>query len=113
MRTTVERRQEIIEILCQKRFLRVEYLMSYFNVSRNTILRDIEILTVSYPITTQQGKYNGGIYIAEGYYIGKQYLTDEQENLLKELTGTVNEEQAKILQSIISKFARPETGGRK
>ena len=53
-------------------------------------------------------------YVAEGYYIGKQYLTDEQEKVLQELTGTVNEEQAKILQSIISKFGSPtRMGGRK
>jgi chromosome segregation protein len=40
----------------------------------------------------------------------KQYLTDEQEHLLKELTGTVNAEQAAILNSIIKKFS---IGGRK
>ena len=107
MVTALERRQEIIEILCQKRTVKANYLATYFDVSVRTIIRDIEILTLSYPITTKTGKYESGIYLADGYYIGKQYLTDEQEKLLKELTGTVNESQAKILQQIISKFGNP------
>lgn len=106
MRAT-ERRKLILEIICERRFETASKLAEEFNVTVRTIYNDVLELSLSYPIYTKQGEY-GGIYIAEGYYIGRQYLTDEQKNLLNELTGTVNEEQAKILQSIISKFARPE-----
>ena len=107
MRTANERRQEIIEILCEKRFVKSDYLAEIFGVSRQTICSDIAILTASYPLETKEGK-TGGVYLADGYYIGKQYLTDEQENVLRELTGTVNESQAMILQSILSKFGKPK-----
>ena len=102
-----ERRERIIEILCMKRYAPISYLCSELNVCKRTILRDILELSLSYPIYTKEGKY-GGIYIEEGYRLNKkEYLTDEQEKLLKELTGTVNESQAKILQQIISKFGNP------
>ena len=103
-----ERRQQILEVLCQRRYEKAENLAFEFNVSKRTIYSDILELSLSYPVYTQDGKYGGGIYIEEGYYIGKQYLTDEQKNLLEQLTGKVNGNQAKILESIISKFARPE-----
>ena len=108
MRTANERRQEMIELLCERRYETLTNLANYFSVSKQTICSDISILTLSYPLETKAGRYDGGVYVAEGYYIGKQYLTDEQKELLEELTGTVNSSQAKILQSIISKFARPE-----
>lgn len=111
MITAMERRQEIIELLCEKRHLTAEFLAEKFKVTRQTIYSDISILTLSYPIDVKRGKETGGIYIAEGYYLGKQYLTDEQKNLLINLKGTVSEEQAIILQSIINKFARPNLGG--
>ena len=104
---SLERRKEMIEYLCQVRHTTYEKLCYHFAVSLKTVKRDILELTLSYPIITKQGKYGGGIYIADGYYLGRQYLTDEQEKLLKELTGTVNENQAKILQQILSKFGNP------
>ena len=114
MRTANERRQEMIELLCERRHETLTNLADYFNVSKQTVCSDIAILTLSYPLETKCGRHDGGVYVAEGYYIGKQYLTDEQEKVLQELTGTVNEEQAKILQSIISKFGSPtRMGGRK
>jgi predicted DNA-binding transcriptional regulator YafY len=105
-----ERRKQIIEALCSRRYEKIENLAFEFSVTKRTIKNDIAELSLSYPIYTKPGKYDGGIYVADGYYIGKQYLTDEQENLLKELTDTVNAEQAAILNSIIKKFSM---GGRK
>lgn len=104
--SAIERRKQIIELLCQRRHDTAENLSFEFNVSKKTIYRDVLELSLSYPIYIEQG-YQGGIYIAEGYYLDKQFLTNEQENLLRELTGTVNESQAKILQQILSTFGNP------
>ena len=102
-----ERREQIVELICMKRYVTISELIRKLNVSKSTILRDITELSLSYPIYTKDGR-NGGIYIEEGFRLNKkEYLSDEQENLLKELTGTVNESQAKILQQILSTFRNP------
>mgnify|MGYP000990665264 CR=1 FL=1 len=62
MVTANERRQEIIEILSDRRFEKIENLMSEFDVSRSTIKCDIEVLSLSYPVYSVSG--NGGGILA-------------------------------------------------
>lgn len=105
MQSALERRQEIIEYLCQVRSTNLMVLCSKFEVSRTTIYRDLAYLTSSYPIFTQQG--NGGcVYIQEGYYLHKKYLSTEQQELLERLKSSVGKEDAETLESIIQKFGR-------
>lgn len=108
----LERRQRIIELLCQRRYDTYENLAFEFSISKTTIYRDILELSLTYPIFTERGQ-DGGVYIAEGYYLSKQYLSDEQKDLLELLKSRVNKNQVKILQSIINKFAVPNKKGGK
>lgn len=70
---TLERRDRIIEILCEKRFVTTEYLIRELEAARSTICNDILELSLSYPIYTKKGT-GGGIYIAKGFYRDKDYL---------------------------------------
>ena len=101
----LERRQAILELLCERRFEKVENLAFEFSVNECTIRRDIQELSLSYPIYTKTGTY-GGVYIADDYYLGKQYLKSEEKDLLELLKSAVGDDQRKILESIIRKFGR-------
>ena len=79
-------------------------------MSTRTIKRDILELTLSYPIRTVSGKYHSGVYVADDYYYGKQYLSDEQLDLIISLKSKVDDDQQKILESIVKKFGRVKEG---
>jgi hypothetical protein len=57
----------------------MENLATELAVSKRTIRRDIEILSAFYPIYTQPGKYNGGIYVMEGFSMERMYMSDAAE----------------------------------
>ena len=101
-----ERRQALLEYLCEVRHSTTENLAFQFSVSESTIRRDILELSLSYPVYTVCGKYDGGVYIANDYYIGKQYLTEEQLEFLLSLKSQVGDDQRRILDSIVKKFGK-------
>jgi len=105
MQSALERRQEILEYLCQCRSTTRPILASKFNVTTKTIDRDLLVLTCSYPIFTQQGE-GGGVYVQDGYYLNKQYLNNEQQQYLESLKANSSENDLKIIESIISSFGR-------
>lgn len=107
MRTANERRQQILEILSDRRETTREALATEFGVSTRTIERDIVELTCSAPIFTMQGG-GGGIRVADGWYIGRRYLRNDQEELLLELMNGLQPEQQKTMQSILDAFAKPK-----
>lgn len=107
MQSALERRQLILEALSDRRFETRESLAAEFGVSTRTIERDIEILTCSAPIYTVQGG-GGGIRVADGWYIGRRYLHSDQEALLRELMDGLQPDQQKVMQSILSAFAKPK-----
>ena len=103
--TATERRQEILDLLLAKRFVSAEELRLRFKVSQPTIRTDIEVLTISYPIEVQMGP-GGGYYVEDGYHLGKQYLSEEQESVLRELAATTLDDKTRAtLNSILDKFA--------
>lgn len=104
MRSTCERRQSILEYLCECRFDTIDNLMSEFGVSRSTIKRDIEILSLSYPLETKKGT-GGGVYVAEGYFLGRKYLSDKQTELLEEICVTLSGERYDLMQTILKQFS--------
>lgn len=101
-----ERRQAILEELCVRRFEKVENLAFEFSVTERTIRNDILELSLSYPIYTQQGRYDGGVYIAEDYFLGKQYLKPSQQELLERLSSTLVGDDLRMLQSILKQFGK-------
>lgn len=102
-----ERRQEIIRALCKRRYETIDNLAFEYGVSRRTIRYDIEELAVSHPIVTVQGN-GGGVKVLDDYYLGKEYLKSDQQNLLEELLSTLSDEQAAIINSILKTFAFPK-----
>lgn len=101
-----ERRQALLELLCERRHEKIENLAFQFNVSERTIRNDVLELSLSYPIYTMSGRYNSGVYVSDDYYLGKLYLSEEQQNLLESLMSKCNPEETKTMQSIIERFGR-------
>ena len=102
----IERRQAILEVLCERRFEKIDNLALEFGVHRNTILNDILELSLSYPIHTKTGRHDGGVYIADNYYIGKQYFSDVELQTIISLMGKADDDQKKVLSGIINKFGK-------
>ena len=113
---TAERRYEIMKILCRRRYETIRNLASEFGVSRRTVQRDIEVLSGTEPIYTQFGKYGGGVYVVDGYYMDRMYMTDDELAVLQKLYVSMNEEKAlltaeekNLLKLIISQYSKPKT----
>ncbi len=109
MQAATERRQLMLEYLCEVRSTTRSKLMQEFKVSKNTVDRDLQILMCSYPIETSRGT-GGGVRIAEGYSLGLKYMSPVQIDLLKRLSETVAGEELAILQGIIKKYSNPIAG---
>ena len=105
--TTLERRKQIIEMLCERREMTVPVLADILGVSHRTIQRDVLELSLSYPIYQQSGKH-GGICVDEHYYLNKQYLSEEQALALQMAIENAPEESRSALLSILTKFQRPK-----
>ena len=117
---TAERRREIIKILCRRQHETMSNLASELGVSTRTIQRDIDILSLSEPIYTQSGKYNGGVYIVEGYSLDQMFMTETELQVLNKLyitsidtTTLLTMDERKILHEIISQYSKPQTYKRK
>ena len=82
---SAERRREIIKCLCRRRHETIANLAFEFGVSERTVRRDIEVLSLTEPIYTKTGRYYGGVYVMEGYYVNNMYLPEEEIDLLKKI----------------------------
>ncbi len=104
--TANERRMAILDALCERRQDKVCNLAFEFDVSERTIQRDIENLSCSYPIYTTQGN-GGGVYMVDGYRMGKKYLTEKQEALLEKLAIRLTGDEFQTMQEILKTFKGP------
>lgn len=107
MSSPIERRQMILEYLSDNRQSSYRELAEHFGVSKNTIVNDIAELTLSAPIETIAGN-GGGIRVADGWYLSRRYLHSDQEQLLRDLMDGLQPDQQKVMQSILSAFAKPK-----
>ena len=117
---TAERRNEILWILCRRRHETIENLASELAVSKRTIRRDIDVLSMTYPIYTQTGKYNGGVYVMDGFFLERMYMNDTELNVLKKIyiisqndNSLLTKQELSILNSIISTYSKPAKWERK
>ena len=106
MQSAVERRQQLLETISDRRHETIEHLAAEFNVSRRTIERDITVLSCSYPIVTENWR-GGGVRAMDGWYVSRRYLHDDQEALLRSLLPGLQQDQQKLMESILSAFAKP------
>lgn len=101
----VERRQQILELLCQRRKDTMQNLAAELGVSERTIRRDIEILTRSYPLETVCGRYGGGVRVADWYHLDRQRMSPRQTALLRRLAADLRGEDLEVMEQILLKFA--------
>ena len=104
--TATERRQEIMNALIQRRHETVACLAAEFGVSERTILRDIEELSLRYPLETQTGP-QGGIRLASWFRPGRKVLSREQIEAVREAARFLEGEKKQALLSILTQFTAP------
>lgn len=100
-----ERRQLILDLLCQRRKETIPNLAAELGVSERTIRRDIEMLTLRYPIETACG----GMAAASGWRTGinkaARRLTPRQTALLRRLAAGLQGEDLEDMKQILAQFA--------
>ena len=78
----IDRLLGITMILLNKKIATAKELSSYFEVSERTIQRDIDSISLAgIPVYASRGK-DGGYSILENYKLNKNFLTDNEINLL-------------------------------
>ena len=107
----INRMFEIIYILMDKKQVTANALATHFGVSRQTICRDIDTLSVAgIPICTQKGK-GGGISLLPDFVLNKSLLSEqEQREILSALQGLSNVKTAEtehVLQKLSTIFNKP------
>lgn len=103
--SAVERRQQLLELLCQRRKETIPNLAAELGVCERTIRRDIETLTLHYPIETVCGRYGGGVKMADWYYLSRRRLTPRQAALLRRLAADLQGEDLEDINQILVQFA--------
>ena len=106
MQNTTERRQQILEYISDRRHVTMQEIVDEFQISMSTAKRDIQVLACSYPLITENWR-GGGIRAMDGWYFGRRYLRPEQEALLRDLLPGLQPEQQRLMQGILTSFAKP------
>ncbi len=106
MKMKIDRLIGILTILLQNEKTTAPELARHFEVSRRTILRDIDALAMAgIPITATRGA-DGGIAIIDGYKINKGILTsDELQNLVAALKSLDSVSSQSNFTNIMAKLA--------
>ena len=99
-----ERRRHLIKVLFRRERDTMDNLAAEFGVSRRTILRDLEVLSLEYPIVTKMGRYGGGVSIAFESIRKAKRLSSDQTELLFRLLPTLAGKDRQILQTILDDF---------
>ena len=99
------RHQQIINLLCQRRSDTVQNLAAELGVCERTIRRDIEELTLTYPLETVRGRYGGGVRMADWYFQDRPKLSPKQTALLKRLAVGLHGEDLDEMTQILARFA--------
>lgn len=112
----VERRLEIIKILCRRRHEKMSNLALEFGVSLRTIQRDIDEISTAIPIYIKTGRYEGGVYVVEGYYLDNMYMKENELAVLEKLKNYflyddkkfLNCCEIQILNKLIENYRKPK-----
>jgi predicted DNA-binding transcriptional regulator YafY len=113
---TAERRNEILKLLCRRRYETISNLAFEFGVSDRTIRRDIEVLSLTEPIYTQSGRYGGGVYVMDGYHMNRMYMSERELGLLHKIYDfasiqekcTLTKDELTVFKRIIEDYSKPE-----
>lgn len=114
-----ERRAEILKILCRRRYETISVLAAEFNVSERTIRRDIESLSLTAPLYTKTGRYEGGVYILGDYTMDRIYFKPSEEELIQKIVHDTEENgycklntvELASLKKLLSLYSKPHKKG--
>jgi predicted DNA-binding transcriptional regulator YafY len=98
-----ERQAEIIRILMGRKTETVPRLARELGVSKNTIYRDISLLSIDYPISTKQGN-TGGVSLEDYNHPHKNLFSQEQQRVLTELLSVADKYQVKVLKGLLAAY---------
>lgn len=107
-----ERRPRIMKILFRRKRETISNLALEFGVSERTIRRDIEILSLTEPIYTLQGRYDGGVYVIEDSKPEVKYFDEAETTLIKKLIGqagtpyTIDKSEVEILKNLLATYSK-------
>ena len=104
---------DIVHILMHNESVTAPELAEKFNVSKRTIYRDIDTLSLSgIPVYTEQGK-GGGISLLPEYILNKALLSEQEQNeiltALHGLSKIKTDETNEVLQKVSTFFNKPVT----
>jgi predicted DNA-binding transcriptional regulator YafY len=104
----IERLFRIIYYLLDKKNVTAKELADYLEVSKRTVFRDIDILSLS-GIPVYAGKGNkGGIRLMDNFVLNKSVITEREQNeilsALQGLSTVKTEETEQVLQKLSSFF---------
>ena len=107
----ISRLLETVHILLDKKRVTARELAEHFGVSRQTIVRDIDTLSMAgIPIYAERGK-GGGISLLPNFVLNKSILSEqEQKEILSALHGLANlrtDDTNRILQKLSTIFNSP------
>ena len=74
------RRRKIMKYLYENKNDTISNIANRFCVSKRTIQRDIEVLSLYEPIYTRSGRYGGGVYVMEDYYISNKLMLNQRDD---------------------------------
>ena len=108
MQNANERRQKLLAVLSIRRHDIVDNLAYEFCISKKTILRDVNLLSLEHnPVYILPGR-NGGIFMIDGCYASSKYLTSTEKDLLLRILKSLEYEDKIIMLKIIKTFSLPD-----
>ena len=107
MQSAIERRQLILEMISDRRHVTISDIVNEFHICDKTARTDVQILSCSHPIITENWR-GGGVRAMDGWYLSRRYLHDDQEALLRSLLPGLQPEDQETMQRILSAFAKPK-----
>lgn len=104
-----------MKLLCQRRHETIINLSKEFNVSVRTIQRDIDEISDMLPIYVKTGRYNGGVYVIDGFSFDRMYMSEDELALLKKVRSvsasgeilSLNSQEIDSLNKIIADYTKP------
>ena len=103
--TAAERQDLIMATLRKQQTARIRDFATACGCTERTIRSDIAALTATFPLMTVQGRYGGGIKLADWYQPQRTCLGPEQIETLKRLANSVSRKDRMILNSILDQFS--------